>query len=37
MKKIYDTIFLAGVHIHILLDRVLVAIEHRFGGKNGKR
>jgi hypothetical protein len=37
MKKIYDTIFLLGVHVHILLDRVLVAIETRFGDKNGKQ
>jgi len=36
MKKIYDAIFLAGVHVHILLDQVLVSIENKFGGKNGK-
>lgn len=37
MKKIYDAIFLAGVHVHILLDRVYVAVENKFGNKNGKQ
>jgi hypothetical protein len=37
MKKIYDAIFLLGVHAHILLDRVLVAIGKKFGGKNGSK
>ena len=35
MKKIYDAIFLAGVYVHILLDRVLVSIVTKFGKKNG--
>jgi hypothetical protein len=35
MKKIYDAFFLAGVHVHIFLDRIYVAIENRLGGKNG--
>lgn len=36
MKKIYDAIFLAGVHVHIFLDRIYVAIENKLRGRIGK-
>lgn len=37
MQKIYDKIFLFGVHAHIILDQILVWVGQQLEKKNGHK